>query len=130
MPFITQGKTNWKYILIIVILAVIVGGGILWFLQQKIPSYQLLEIKIPEKVKDETADWKTYISPEGDFTFKYPKDWEIINDYIYETAAGIKSEYRTVELRKIGNESSNDWIRLNPRQFQSEFGTCTGGWCT
>ena len=29
MPFITQGKTNWKYILIVVILAFIVGGGIL-----------------------------------------------------------------------------------------------------
>ena len=28
MPFITQGKTNWKYILIIVILAFFVGGGI------------------------------------------------------------------------------------------------------
>jgi|GEM_PF-4473007 len=29
MPFIAQGKTNLKYILIIVVLAVIVGGGIL-----------------------------------------------------------------------------------------------------
>jgi len=28
MPFIAHGKTNWKYILIIVVLAVIVGGGI------------------------------------------------------------------------------------------------------
>ncbi len=29
MPFLTQGKTNWKYILIILVLAVIVGGAIL-----------------------------------------------------------------------------------------------------
>jgi len=42
MPFLTQGKTNWKYILIVVILAVIVGGGILgycrWLAREKIPS--------------------------------------------------------------------------------------------
>ncbi len=29
MPFIIQGKTNWKFLLIVFILAVIVGGGIL-----------------------------------------------------------------------------------------------------
>lgn len=30
MPFIAQGKTNLKYILIVIILAIIVGGGIYW----------------------------------------------------------------------------------------------------
>ena len=54
--FIQQGKTNWKFLLIVIILAAIVGGGIWLFLQQQISSYQLLEIKIPEKIKDETAD--------------------------------------------------------------------------
>ena len=29
MSFLTQGKTNWKFLLIVVILAVIVGGGLL-----------------------------------------------------------------------------------------------------
>jgi len=29
MPFITQGKTNWKYLAIIIIAAVIAGGGML-----------------------------------------------------------------------------------------------------
>lgn len=32
MPFVTQSKTNWKYLLIVFILAVIVGGGILWWI--------------------------------------------------------------------------------------------------
>jgi|GEM_PF-6367398 len=39
MPFITQGKTNLAYILIVVVLAVIVGGGILayqyWYLSKE-----------------------------------------------------------------------------------------------
>lgn len=41
MPFITQGKTNWKLLLIVFILAVIVGGGILLFVnRQKTPNIQ------------------------------------------------------------------------------------------
>jgi hypothetical protein len=34
MPFLTQGKTNWKFLLIVIVLAVIVGGGIFWSLNQ------------------------------------------------------------------------------------------------
>ncbi len=49
MQFIAQGKTNWKFLLIVVILAVIVGGGILWCSQQKVQFYPLPEIKIPAK---------------------------------------------------------------------------------
>jgi hypothetical protein len=33
MPFLTKEKTNWKYILIISVLALIVGGGILVYLR-------------------------------------------------------------------------------------------------
>ena len=43
MPFITQGKTNLIYILIVVVLAVIVGGGIL--------GYQYLWMEKQEKAK-------------------------------------------------------------------------------
>lgn len=39
--FIQQSKTNWKYILIIIILTAIVGGGILWFVaKQEMPFVQ------------------------------------------------------------------------------------------
>ena len=54
MPFLTKGKTNWKYILIVLILAVIVGGGILGYLRyfkREISSLtKFPEIKKPEKV--------------------------------------------------------------------------------
>lgn len=56
MPFITQGKTNLKYILIVVILAVIVGGGILarqYLLipkeESKIPEVELPKVEAPEE---------------------------------------------------------------------------------
>ena len=75
--FITRkGKTNWKYILIIVILTLIVIGETLYLLKQeeKIP-----EIKLPEKVvKDETLNWKTYQSSKAEFSIKCPPDLECI----------------------------------------------------
>jgi hypothetical protein len=53
MPFLTKGKTNWRYILIVLILAVIVGGGILWWIEkQEVPPAELPEIKKPEKIKE------------------------------------------------------------------------------
>ncbi len=52
MPFFTQGKTNWKYILIVVILAIIVGGGILsylrYFRKEMISLTKFPEIKARE----------------------------------------------------------------------------------
>jgi len=49
MPFLTQGKINWKFIAIVIILAIIVGGGILYYSQllvEKVPP-----IKFPPKEK-------------------------------------------------------------------------------
>lgn len=58
MPFFTQGKTNWKYILIVLILAVIVGGGILWWIRTtKISFIEFPEVKKLRKiVKDEATN--------------------------------------------------------------------------
>lgn len=55
-------KTNWKFILIVLILALLVGGGILWWAKtQEVPFVQSPQLSKPEKaVKDETADWKIY----------------------------------------------------------------------
>jgi hypothetical protein len=49
MPFITQGKTNWKFVVIVIILAIIVGGGALWYAKRPEQSYQPVEIQKIEK---------------------------------------------------------------------------------
>jgi hypothetical protein len=78
MPFLTKGKTNWKYILIVLILALIVVGGVLIYLkdlEKEIVSIgQFPEIKKVEKLKieEETFNWKTYRYEEYGFEFKYP----------------------------------------------------------
>ncbi|HDZ54291.1 MAG TPA: hypothetical protein ENI19_00140 [Candidatus Nealsonbacteria bacterium] len=62
MPFITQGKTNLTYILIVIILAIIVGGGILGYQYLWMPKQEITppEVKPPEGIiEDETANWET-----------------------------------------------------------------------
>jgi hypothetical protein len=70
--FITKGKTNWKYLLIVFVFGIIVGAGSLWFSARQEPSYQPPEIK-----KSETANWKTYRNEEYKYEVKYPSDWKI-----------------------------------------------------
>ncbi len=92
MNFLKEGKTNWKYILIVVILAFLVGGGILgycwWTAKQEIPLTKFPEIKKPEKIvepekvtEDETADWQTYRNEEYGFEIKYPNNYETKEEF-------------------------------------------------
>jgi len=82
MPFITQGKTNWKFLLIVIILAIIVGGVALWFSRRPEKPYQPVEIKKTENVvKDETVNWLTFYSISvaesysEEYKLKYPIEW-------------------------------------------------------
>lgn len=59
MPFLKEGKTNWKYILIVVILAFVVSGGILVYwrqTQEELSSVSKFpEIKVQKKIKPENT---------------------------------------------------------------------------
>lgn len=57
-------------------------------------------------------NWNIYSNPEAKFTFRYPKDWDIISEYFYETPAGFKSEEMTVTLGK----EEKGGISINLRQ--------------
>jgi len=53
MPFITQGKTNWKFLLIVIILAVIIGVGTLRYAKRPEKPFQTPEVN---KAQKETAN--------------------------------------------------------------------------
>ena len=50
MQLITQSKTNYKFVLIVIILAVIVGGGVLWYGGKPEPVYQFMRIDKKDKL--------------------------------------------------------------------------------
>jgi hypothetical protein len=110
MPFLTKEKTNWKYILIVVILAAIVGGGILGYLRyfkREISSLsKFSEIKKPEKpkIEEETANWKTYRNLKWNYEIKYPRNFYAMD--VYEGDTGAISN---VELPEY-EEGSITWM--------------------
>lgn len=74
MILLKEGKTNWKYILIVMILAAVVGVGILAYRYW----WSMEEPKAPEgPIIDETANWETYRNQELGFEIKYPRDWVV-----------------------------------------------------
>jgi hypothetical protein len=101
MPFLIQGpegepstpygvkKTNWKYILIVLILAAIVGGGILgylrYFKREIVSISQFPEIKKPEKpkIEEETTNWSTYSNSVYNVELKYPNNWQLKEEVAY-----------------------------------------------
>ena len=73
MLFLTQGKTNWKFLLIVILLAVIAGGGI-WFLSDLDQEKPITpEEDLAEHIEEKTADWETYRNEKYGFEIKYPK---------------------------------------------------------
>jgi len=60
-------------------LAVIVGGGILSYVKylerEMVSITKFPEVKKPEKVEEETANWRTYRNEELGFEVKYPQQW-------------------------------------------------------
>jgi len=76
MPFITQGKTNWRFLVIVIILVIIVGGGALWYSRRPEKPYQPPEIEKLEKKTPELifldATWDRYINYRLGFSMKIP----------------------------------------------------------
>jgi len=83
---ITQGKTNWKFLLLVFVLATIVGGGILalqysWTEKGFIstPISQVTSTPQATPTPDVTAGWKTLLNEEFGFELKYPPDFFDLN---------------------------------------------------
>ena len=79
MPLVSREKTNWKFLIVVFILAGIAAWGVLYYTKsvnkELFSLSQLPQIQIPEKQPDVTANWETYIDIQNGFEFKYPKNF-------------------------------------------------------
>ena len=72
-----SAKTNWKFIGVVAILAILIGGGILVLASQKEVPSPIVETAKPNVVTgDEAADWQTYRNEELGLQFQYPSEYD------------------------------------------------------
>jgi len=107
MPFITQGKTNWKFLLIVIILAIIVGGGALWYAKKTGQPYQSVEIK-----KSESSNLKTYNT--GNFSFKYSDNmWQLGDKDLFEDYRSNPIKQKEAYFNNKQIENCEVWLGID-----------------
>ena len=112
---IKEGKTNLRYIFIVVVLAAIVGTGILVLLTQKEAPSQVAEVKSPDVItQDETASWQTYRNEEFGFEMEYPEDWIVNVDTL---ASRVDEISRIDEIRSSRTESFITISEMDPENL-------------
>ena len=93
MPFITQGKTNWKFIAIVFILAVIFSGGVYYLGQQRID---------PE---EEIVQEFTYAKDDQKF-FVEKKEFKILIDG-YPIDDGYPDDFNTFDVSYLARQAQD-----------------------
>ena len=114
-----KGKTNWKYILIIVILAVIVGGGIL--------TWQWWKAREEVKISEEITNWPIFNIEEYGFSMRIHPNFIKKEE---EEKGGYKrivfsknKETITIAIDKSENVKTHraillDMLKLEPEEYK------------
>jgi len=114
MPFITQGKTNLKYILIVVVLAAIAGGGILgyqyWWAAKE--ETKMPEVKLPGP---ESTELNTYTNDKFKYSIKYPSDWHIFPELTKRLEA---MSYLNAKYLKLSYETTEDYYQKHAAEME------------
>jgi len=77
-----KGISTTLSILLIALLAVIVGGTLV-YKYYLVPEEKPSAGEVPGEPQDETADWKTYRSEKYGFEVKYPPDWKVVDGGVH-----------------------------------------------
>ena len=100
-----KNKKFWSYagVVALILVAVVIS---LMFYRQKIETVKEVNV-----VKNLTADWQTYKDDLHGFSFKYPKDWQIIThpavDRTISYTIADSHLQNIIDVRVLGQRSVN-----------------------
>jgi len=106
MPFLTQGKTNVKYLFVVIILAILAGGLMVGISKMtECPCWWSSSQPQQALPIDETVNWQTYRDEEGQYEIKYPSDWEVVASSQWDEYSYKAESYPSVDF--FSKEDSN-----------------------
>jgi len=83
-PQLPKIKNPLVLIMSILLIVTVAIAALFYFqiqkLSKELTKYQTQPSPTPTATTDETADWKTYLNPENNFSFKYPPELSIYNN--------------------------------------------------
>lgn len=124
MPFLTQGKTNWKYISIVLFLAVIAGGVIFnyfWQVKKIEQGTEITEVKTIIKKATLKTDKDSYkLGEKVNIIFNLGKGNVYIQKNVLNKSILLSTEY---EVYKLEN---NQWIKLRLDTYCGNVDVCAG----
>ncbi len=77
-----EGKTNWLFVLAAVILALMVGTGLLLYINNTVKQTDRFPEVKKEQAINETSGWQTYRDEKYGFEVKYPRQYKIDGNLI------------------------------------------------
>jgi hypothetical protein len=105
---IKQGKTNIKYLFIVIVLAVIVGGGVLYcYLNLPEPEYESSPISFPQKTEKGVEEGSSSLSTNDDLLHKLFPNLEFKNG---QAISLEDSQYEGIGLNLFLNEKIEDYF--------------------
>ncbi len=111
-----SAKTNWKYVIIVVFVALFIGGGVLWYAWSFKPMSESIVLQIPTPQPKEQFDisaWQTYRNEDLGFEVKYPEKWEAeeSSEEIIIKNPTSESTFSIIQNPNPKNLSMDDWFR-------------------
>lgn len=124
-------KNNRGFVPAIIILVVLIGFGVFYFLGTLKPKSVIVATPIPTIISvssskpvatsDPTANWKTYVDPNSLFSFKYPSDWRLekMDLGVGETFGKIGEYQLSIDNANIVNRENFSLIDIDPWGYAS-----------
>ena len=99
-------KTNWKYLAIVIVFAVIVAAAILLSKTMQpapVEPSSIVQRTLPPSPQSQpldTANWQTYRNEEFGFEVKYPSEWTVRHEaqYVKEKSIEVRIGYTSPDL--------------------------------
>jgi hypothetical protein len=129
MPFLTKGKENWKYILIVSILAIIVGGGILvwqYFIKPNLEiAKEIMEKTKPPPDKETIKELPAELNPISPTKLEpLPKDIKVYRNEKYGFAIEYFTDKLAVEKEYVEKKLIYDpYLLFEVLFYDSEYGS-------